>query len=132
MRESDSAASAEAALSAFYFEEREREPPDERDEVDREPELRELLDVPDLRARVVAALRAAVLRFVASRLRVAAPFFAAAERDFELVPPRTLLSSSSASPRSSSTVPRTSFGEFAPASAIARATRLRMPLWRSL
>jgi hypothetical protein len=104
-------------------------PPDERDELDRELLL---LDVPDLRARVVAALRAAVLRLADSRLRVAAPFFAAAERDFELLPPRTLLSSSSARPRSSSTVPRTSFGEFCPASAIARATRLRMPLSRSL
>jgi hypothetical protein len=65
-------------------------------------------------------------------LRVAAPFFAAAERDFALLPPRTLLSSSSARPRSSSTVPRTSFDELSPASAIARAARLRTPALRSL
>jgi hypothetical protein len=108
------------------------DPPDERDEVERELLLRAVLDEPDLRARVVAPFFAAVLRLVAARLRVAAPFFAAAERDFDELPPRTLLSSSSARPRSSSTVPRTSFGEFSPASAIARATRLRIPLSRSL
>jgi len=118
-----------------------REPPD-RDEVDREDEEREplerepperdVLDVPDLPARVAAPLRAAVLRLAAVRLRVAAPFLAAAERDLELLPPRTLLSSSSAKPRSSSTAPRISFGEFSPASAIARATRFRIPLARSL
>jgi hypothetical protein len=107
------------------------DPPDERDDVERELVLREVLEVPDLRARVVAAFFAAVLRLAAARLRVAAPFFAAAERDFDELP-RSLLSSSSARPRSSSTVPRTSFGEFSPASAIARATRLRIPLSRSL
>lgn len=112
-----------------------REPlllPDERDDVDRELLLRDVLDVPDLRERVAAPFFAAVLRLADARLRVAAPFFAAAERDFELEPPRTLVSSSSARPRSSSTVPRTSFGELLPASAIARATRLRIPLARSL
>jgi hypothetical protein len=108
------------------------DPPDERDDVERELLLRDVLDVPDLRARVVAPFFAAVLRLAAARLRVAAPFLAAAERDFDELPPLTLLSSSSARPRSSSTVPRTSFGEFSPASAIARATRLRIPLSRSL
>jgi hypothetical protein len=104
-----------------------RDPPDERDDVERD----ELELLPDF-ARVAAPLRAAVLRLAAARLRVLAPFFAAAERDFELDPPRTLLSSSSARPRNSSTVPRTSLGELLPASAIARATRLRIPLARSL
>jgi hypothetical protein len=108
------------------------DPPDERDDVERELLLRDELDVPDLRARVEAPFFAAVLRLAAARLRVAAPFLAAAERDFDELPPLTLLSSSSARPRSSSTVPRTSFGEFSPASAIARATRLRIPLSRSL
>jgi hypothetical protein len=64
-------------------------------------------------------------------LRVAAPFLAAADREREDVPPRTLLSSSSARPRSSLTAPCTSLGAFSPASAIARAVRLRMPLSRS-
>ena len=67
--------------------EREREDV-ERDELDRD----ELDDEPDF-ARVDAAFFAAVLRFVAARLRVAAPFFAAAERDFEVdPPPRALFS----------------------------------------
>jgi hypothetical protein len=113
-----------------------REPPDERDDVDfaaeeRELLLRELEDPEPERARVAAPLRAAVLRLAAARLRVAAPFFAAAERDLALLPPRTLLSRSSASPRSSSTALRTSFDELSPASAIARAVRLRIPLARS-
>ncbi len=108
-----------------------REPdPLERDDVDREPLDRDELDVPDLRARVVAPFFAAALRLAVARLRVAAPFFAAAERDFDELPPRTLLSSSSARPRSSSTVPCTSRGALVPASAIARAARLRMPLSR--
>jgi hypothetical protein len=112
---------------------RELPPLDERDELLRD-ELLLLRDDPEavLRARVAAPFCADVLRLAAARLRVAAPFFAAAERDFALLPPRTLLSSSSARPRNSSTVPRTSFGELLPASAMARATRLRIPLARSL
>jgi hypothetical protein len=72
--------------------------PLERDDVDRE------LEVPgDERfARVAAAVLAAVLRFVAARLRVAAPLFAAVERFFTL--PRARFSIVSASERSSSTV----------------------------
>ena len=114
---------------------RELEPLDrddvDREPVDREPLDRDELDVPDLRARVAAAFFAAALRLADDVLRVAAPFFAAAERDFDELPPRTLLSSSSARPRSSSTVPCTSRGALVPASAIARAARLRMPLSRS-
>jgi hypothetical protein len=72
---------------------RELDPPDDRDDVDRELVDRDVLAVPDFRARVVAPFFAAVLRFAVARLRVAAPFFAAAERDFAELPPRTLLSS---------------------------------------
>jgi hypothetical protein len=109
----------------------ERVPPD-RDDVERELELREL-DPPDVArfARVAAPVFAAVLRLAAARLRVAAPFFAAVERDLP-APPRALLSIVSASERSSSTVLCTSFEELSPASAIARAARLRSPLARSL
>jgi hypothetical protein len=97
----------------------------DRDDVDRELDARDVLDL----ARVAAPTFAAVLRFVAVRLRVVAAFFAAVERDF--APPRALSSMVSASERSSSTVVRTSFDELSPASAIARAARLRSPLERS-
>ncbi len=98
----------------------------------RAPPLRELLEPLDF-ARVAAPLRAAVLRLAAVRLRVAAAFFPPAERPLDVdPPPRALLSIWSASPRSSSTVLRTSFDELSPASAIARAARLRKPLARSL
>ena len=115
----------------------ERDPP-ERDEVDREElervELERDEPEPLALARVVAAFFAAVLRLAAARLRVAAAFFAAAARDFDVEPPppRALFSIWSASPRSSSTVLRTSFPELSPASAIARAARFRNPLLRSL
>jgi hypothetical protein len=106
--------------------------PLERVPLDRDDVAREL-EVPDVArfARVAAAVLAAALRLVAARLRVAAPFFAAAERVF-FPPPRALSSRVSARERNSSTVFCTSFEELSPASAIARAARFRRPLARSL
>ena len=113
---------------------RDDDEPPVRDELlrDADPPLRD--DAPDppdaFFARVAAAFFAAVLRFVAARLRVVAAFCAASERAF-FGPPRARSSSWSATLRSSSTVPRTSLPELSPASAIARAARLRRPLCRS-
>ena len=67
----------------------EREPPERDELLDRELELRELVEreEPDelpvvaFFARVAAPFFAAVLRLAASRLRVPAAFLAAAERD---------------------------------------------------
>ncbi|MEA2405474.1 MAG: hypothetical protein QOE08_2121 [Thermoleophilaceae bacterium] len=87
-----------------------------------------------LRARVVAAFFAAVLRLVAARLRVAAAFCAAALR--LPGPPVTRSSSSAASARRSATEVCTTFGVALPpllaASAMVRATRLRSPRARSI
>jgi hypothetical protein len=102
----------------------------DRADVGRELDVRDVPD-DDRFARVAAPALAAVLRLAAARLRVAAPFFAAAERVL-FAPPRALPSIASASERSSSTVLCTSFEELSPASAIARAARLRRPLARSL